>query len=150
MEAKYGKVLSVNRSENKGEKKIGIDEGYLEQGFGLAKDAHGGPWHRQVSLLSLESVEKMRNRGVEIAFGDFAENLTVEGIDLPKLPIGTQLKAGESLLEVTQIGKECHKGCAIREQVGFCIMPTEGIFARVLNSGWVRVGDTVEILGSNA
>ncbi len=150
MEAKFGTILSVNRSDNKGEKKVGIGEAYLEKGFGLENDAHGGPWHRQVSLLSLASVEKMRALGCEIAFGDFAENLTVEGIDLPSLPIGTQLRAGESLLEVTQIGKECHKGCAIMQQVGHCVMPKEGIFARVLDSGWVRIGDKVEILESNA
>jgi len=111
---------------------------------------HSGDWHRQVSLLSLSSVEKMRALGAIIVYGDFAENLTVAGIDVATLPIGTRLQVGEVQMEVTQIGKECHnKACAIKKQVGTCVMPTEGIFAKVLTSGWVRTGDSVEVAGEN-
>ncbi len=147
-----GKVLSVNISEQKGEKKHNIDEAYIKEGYGLENDAHGGDWHRQVSLLSLSSFEKMRNWGAEVYYGDFAENLTVDGMDVYVLPVGTRLKAGEAMLEVTQIGKECHQGCAIREQVGDCVMPREGIFARVLESGRIKVGDAIVVLelGSGA
>ncbi len=110
-------------------------------------DAHGGQWHRQVSLLSQTSVDKMRAMGAEVDFGDFAENITLEGIEVSRLPIGTRLKAGEVLMEVTQIGKECHnQGCAIKKQVGTCVMPLEGIFARVLEGGWIAAGDSIEVL----
>lgn len=147
MDNKTGTVLAVNISQKKGEKKSNVNEAVILENWGVENDAHAGDWHRQVSLLSLSSVEKMRNMGVDIKFGDFAENLTIDGIEVSKLPIGTKLKIGEVVLEVTQIGKECHnKGCAIKRQVGSCVMPIEGIFARVINSGPVKVGDTVEVL----
>ncbi len=141
-----GRILAVCTSEEKGEKKSDVGQAMLVAEHGLEGDAHAGPWHRQVSLLSLTSVEKMRNRGIEISFGDFAENLTVEGLDVWSLPVGTRLVVGTDVeLEVTQIGKECHQGCAIRQQVGDCVMPREGIFARVLKGGMVRVGDPITV-----
>ncbi len=141
-----GKVLAVCVSANKGEKKTDIIEANLVREHGIEGDAHAGDWHRQVSLLSLDSVNKMRDRGIAINYGDFAENLTVEGVELYTLPLGTRLKVGgEVELEVTQIGKACHHGCAIRQQVGDCVMPREGIFARVIRGGKVSSGDTVEV-----
>ena len=114
---------------------------------GLEGDAHAGFAHRQVSLLAVESIAKMKARGLEVAPGDFAENITTSGIDLVSLPIGTRLRLGKALLEVSQIGKVCHSGCSIFEQVGDCIMPREGIFARVLSGGRVSAGDSIEVLG---
>lgn len=141
-----GEVLAVNISSKRGEKKHNINEAYVKADWGIEVDAHSGDWHRQVSLLSLSSVEKMRQLGVVLDFGDFAENLTVDGLDVAKLPLGTRLKVGEVMMEVTQIGKECHnKGCAIKKQVGTCVMPIEGIFAKVLSSGWIKTGDTIEV-----
>lgn len=149
MNTNKGKVLAVNISAKRGEIKHDVKAAYLEADWGIKEDAHSGAWHRQVSLLSLSSVEKMRKMGVEVDFGAFAENLTVDGIQVALLPLGTHLKVGEAVLEVTQIGKECHnKGCAIKQQVGTCVMPVEGIFGRVLTPGWVRTGDIVEILES--
>ncbi len=114
--------------------------------FGLAGDAHAGPWHRQVSLLANESIEKMRAMGLKVGYGDFAENITTEGIDLVHLPIGTEIRIGDSvLLRVTQIGKECHERCAIYYQAGDCVMPKEGIFAEVIKEGDVKVGDEIII-----
>lgn len=142
-----GKILAVCTSEKKGEKKHDVGEAVLRQDHGMEGDAHSGPWHRQVSLLSLDSVNKMRAMGADVYYGDFAENLTIEGIELFTLPIGTRMKVGAEIeLEVTQIGKECHTGCAIRQQVGDCVMPREGIFARVITGGTVRVGDTIEVV----
>jgi len=144
-----GQVLAVNISEKRGIKKHNINEAYIKSDWGIESDAHSGDWHRQISLLSLSSVEKMRALGATIDYGDFAENLTVDGINVATLPIGTLLQIGEVKMEVTQIGKECHnKACAIKKQVGTCVMPVEGIFARTLSSGWVRVGDKVEVLES--
>lgn len=123
------KVLSINISEKKGVIKNPIKEGIFIEEHGLKDDAHAGKWHRQVSLLSQESIDKMIKMGVDgLEAGKFAENITTEGIVLYELPVGTRLKIGETIQEVTQIGKECHKGCAIKNQVGTCIMPTEGIF----------------------
>ena len=141
-----GKIISVNVSDNKGEKKHNIEQCLLREGHGLDNDAHAGPWHRQVSLLAAESIEKIRKMGLDVKPGDFAENLTTEGIELPTLPIGTRLRVGEVLMKVTQIGKECHTRCAIFTQVGDCVMPKEGIFTEVVAGGEVRVGDEVEIL----
>lgn len=147
MDKSAGQVLAVNISEKRGIKKHNVNEAFIRSDWGIEVDAHSGDWHRQVSLLSLSSVEKMRAMGASIDFGDFAENLTVDGIDVAALPLGTHLRIGEVEMEVTQIGKECHnKGCAIKKQVGTCVMPIEGIFARTLNSGWVRVGDPISIL----
>lgn len=114
--------------------------------MGLVGDAHAGPWHRQLSLLALESIQTMRDRGLSVNPGDFAENITVQGLRLHTLPIGTRLALGSVEVEVTQIGKECHSGCAIRQQTGDCVMPREGIFVRVLNPGQVRPGDPVRLL----
>jgi MOSC domain-containing protein YiiM len=140
------KVIAVCRSANKGERKKNIGEGFLQTGQGLLEDAHGGDWHRMLSLLAMESIESMRAKGLDVGPGDFAENITTEGIELATLPIGTRLKLGDSLVEVTQIGKECHHRCAIYYQAGDCVMPREGIFARIIASGKVAVGDPVEIL----
>jgi len=140
------RVAAVCRSEHKGEKKKDVGRGYLQAGQGLLEDAHGGDWHRMLSLLALESIESMREKGLDVGPGDFAENITTRGIELVSLPIGTRLKVGEALVEVTQIGKECHNRCAIYYQAGDCVMPREGIFARVLESGPVQVGDPIEIL----
>lgn len=144
-----GEVLAVNVSSKRGEIKHNVNEAFIKENYGLETDAHSGDWHRQVSLLSLTSFEKMRQMGaIGLDYGVFAENITVGGIDVATLPLLTHLKVGEAILEVTQIGKECHnQGCAIKKQVGSCVMPVEGIFTRVLNSGWVRVGDSVEIMG---
>lgn len=141
-----GKIVAVCSSEKKGMRKKNIFKGELLQDFGLAGDAHGGPWHRQVSLLALESIEKMRSLGLDVHPGDFAENLTTAGIVLPALPVGTRLQIGpEAEGEVTQIGKECHDRCAIYYQAGDCVMPREGIFIKVLKGGPVQVGDLVEV-----
>jgi len=139
-----GKILAVNISEEKGTKKTNIQSCALLKDFGLKGDAHAGPWHRQVSLLANESIEKMRAMGLSVSYGDFAENITTEGIDLVHLPIGTTIRIGDSVvLQVTQIGKECHERCAIYYQVGDCVMPKEGIFAEVMNEGEVKVGDEI-------
>lgn len=139
-----GRILAVCISERKGERKKAISSGLLIENFGLQGDAHAGDWHRQISLLGDESVDKMRAAGLDVGAGDFAENLTIIGINLPLLPIGTRLRVGATaLLEVTQIGKECHHHCAIYQQVGDCVMPREGIFARVLRGGPVAKDDTV-------
>lgn len=144
---KLARVLSVNISEEKGVVKDPIKQGKFIENHGLENDAHSGDWHRQVSLLGKESFEKMEELGAEnLKFGDFAENITTEGIILYELPIGTRLVIGETLHEVTQIGKKCHSGCAISKTVGKCIMPKEGIFTRVLKGGIIKEGDTIEVL----
>ena len=141
------KVLSINISEKKGVIKTPIKEGIFIEEHGLKDDAHAGKWHRQVSLLAQESIDKMIKMGIsDLDAGKFAENITTEGIVLHELPVGTRLKIGETIQEVTQIGKECHKGCAIKNQVGTCIMPTEGIFTRIIKGGVIREGDSIEIL----
>jgi len=142
-----GKVIAVCRSEHKGTRKENIGCGLFEENYGLAEDAHSdSSTHRQVSLLAIESINKMREMGLELVPGDFAENLTTEGIDLVELPVGTRLSVGgDVLLEVSQIGKECHTGCAIFKQVGKCIMPKEGIFATVLRGGEVKEGDAIQV-----
>jgi len=139
-----GKVIAVCISTNKGERKTPVAAVELREEHGIVGDAHAGPWHRQVSLLARESIDKMRILGLDVTTGDFAENLTTEGVDLLALPIGTRLSVGETELEVTQIGKECHTRCAIYHQAGDCVMPKEGIFARVLRGGIVRPGDEVK------
>ena len=141
-----GKVIAINSSETKGVPKEAIDKGYFEVRCGLQGDAHAGDWHRQVSLLGVESINKMKKVGfADLETGSFAENITTEGIILFELPIGTKLKIGETLMMVTQIGKECHMGCAIREKTGDCVMPREGIFAEIITSGWIKPGDEIEI-----
>jgi MOSC domain-containing protein YiiM len=145
-----GKVIAVCKSDKKETKKEPVDSGILKEGYGLVGDAHADPkTHRQVSLLSVSSIEKMRKLGLNVGPGDFAENLTIEGVELLSLTPGKRLQIGdEIILEITQIGKECHTGCAIFRQVGKCIMPKEGIFARVIRGGKVKVGDPVLLVGS--
>lgn len=133
-------VMEVCTSLNKGERKKPVASVELVTGHGIAGDAHAGDWHRQVSLLARESIDKMRAMGLDVSAGDFAENITTTGIDLVSLPIGSRLELGGALLEVTQIGKECHTRCAIFYQAGDCVMPREGIFARVLKGGAVSAG----------
>lgn len=142
-----GYVVAVCTSPQKGMRKKNIGTGRLVVDHGLEGDAHAGPWHRQVSLLALESVQKMRDAGLDVNPGDFAENITTVGLDLVSLPIGTKIAIGpDALGEVTQIGKECHTRCAIYYQAGDCVMPKEGIFVKVLRDGTVKVGDEVLVL----
>lgn len=143
-----GKVLAVCVSEAKGTEKANVNTGKFLKQWGIENDAHAGNWHRQVSLISADKVEAFKASApeVEIKDGAFGENLVVEGIDFSSLPIGTKFKAGDVLLEMTQIGKECHHGCAIRERVGDCIMPREGVFAVVLEEGTISVGDDLVIV----
>lgn len=144
-----GKVVAVCISEKKGMRKVSIGEANLIPNWGMEGDAHGGKWHRQISLLSASSIEKMKEigkqKGLDLMPGDFAENITTEGLELFTLPVGTYLKAGETLLEVTQIGKSCHHHCEIFQQVGQCVMPKEGIFTRVLVGGKIKEEDSIEI-----
>ena len=139
------RIVAVCKSEEKGTRKEAVAEGLFKEGYGLIGDAHAdSSTHRQVSLLAMESINKMSEMGFDLGPGDFAENLTTEGLEVASLPVGTQISIGEDiLLEVTQIGKECHSGCAIYRQIGKCIMPKEGVFARVLRGGSVRVGDQI-------
>lgn len=141
-----GEIVAVCVSKKKGERKENIGEGILRKNYGILGDAHAKNFHRQVSLLSLESINRMRNMGVEVKPGDFAENLTVKNLNFKDIKIGTRLKINRVLLEVTQIGKECKNPCAIYQKVGKCIMPEEGIFARVLRGGKVRTGDKIEVV----
>ena len=141
-----GKVLAVNISVDKGTKKTNIQSCTLLKDLGLKGDAHAGPWHRQVSLLANESIEKVKAKGLKVGYGDFAENITTEGVDLIHLPIGTEIRIGNSIiLRVTQIGKECHGRCAVYYEVGDCVMPKEGIFAEVVSAGEVKAGDEIII-----
>ncbi len=140
-------VVEVSISKEKGTRKENIPEGVLIENHGFKDDAHAGDWHRQVSLLAMESIEKIRAKGLDVGPGDFAENITTRGIDLVNLPIGTRLKVGEEvLMEVTQIGKECHTRCAIYYQAGDCVMPREGIFTKVLKGGRVKKSDPIVVI----
>ncbi len=141
-----GRVVDVCVSENKGERKKPVEQVVVRAEHGIVDDAHAGAWHRQVSLLAIESIRKMQEKGLDVSSGDFAENITTEGIDLPSLPIGTKLEIGETLSEVTQIGKECHTRCAIYHQAGDCVMPREGIFVKILRGGTIRRGDRIEVV----
>ncbi|HXZ30290.1 MAG TPA: MOSC domain-containing protein [Dehalococcoidia bacterium] len=141
------KIIAVCNSKEKGTRKQAGTKGILKEDYGLVGDAHADCCtHRQVSLLAMESIDKMRRLGFEVGPGDFAENLTTQGVELVSLPVGTKISVGKDvLLKVTQIGKECHSGCAIYQEIGKCIMPKEGIFARVIRGGFVRAGDEVRI-----
>jgi MOSC domain-containing protein YiiM len=139
-------VVAVCISEKKGERKKPVESVELRENHGIVGDAHAGDWHRQVSLLARESIDKMRALGLDVNAGDFAENLTTTGIDLVSLPIGSRLQVGGTLLEVTQIGKECHTRCAIFYQAGDCVMPKEGIFVRVITGGVIRPGDVIQTI----
>jgi len=138
-----GKLIAICTSENKGTQKQQVESAVLRKDHGIEGDAHAGNWHRQVSLLGLEKIEAFRERGAEVEFGAFGENLVIEGFDFRNLPVGTRFRIGDVLLEMTQIGKECHTHCAIYHMVGDCIMPREGVFAKVLEGGEVKVGDEV-------
>ncbi len=141
-----GTIKAISISQRKGVPKTNVSQAELRRDHGLVGDAHAGPWHRQVSLLAVESIDRLRNNGTEIGPGSFAENITTQGLDLTGLRVGSRLRIGGRLeLEVTQIGKRCHGRCAIFEQLGDCVMPREGVFAQVLNSGCIHVGDTVEV-----
>ncbi len=141
------KIVSIAISKKKGTPKTPVDEAYLVKEHGLEGDAHSGPWHRQVSLLASESIDQANLQGLNVGFGDFAENIATVGVDWKTLPIGTRARLGaQVLLEITQIGKECHNRCAIYYKAGDCIMPREGVFARVLEEGPIRCGDPIEIL----
>ena len=140
-----GKVLSINISEKKGTPKTAVNPGVMIENFGFEGDAHAGKWHRQISLLAKESIEKAKNGPTGgLCHGIFAENITTEGIELYTLPVGTRLSVGECIIEISQIGKECHEGCAISKLVGQCVMPREGVFAVVIKGGKVFEGDIIE------
>lgn len=147
-----GKIISLNISDKKGVRKKPVKEVLLKTEYGIEGDAHASSaWHRQVSLLAVESIKKMQDKGLDVKPGDFAENITTEGIDLPKLPVGTKMTIGKNVeVEVSQIGKKCHTRCAIYYQAGDCVMPKEGIFVRVLSGGIVREGDQIAITLENA
>ena len=141
------KIVSIAVSKKKGTPKIPVKDANLIQNHGLENDAHAGTWHRQVSFLASESIDQAREQGLDVTFGDFAENIATAGIDWKNIPIGTRLQVGNAaLVEVTQIGKECHNKCAIYYKAGDCIMPREGIFARVLQGGDIHCGDPIEII----
>jgi len=144
-----GKVVSVNVSETKGVRKKPVREVLIKLNFGIEGDAHASStWHRQVSLLAIESIRKAQGSGLNVQPGDFAENITTEGIDLPRLPVGTKMTIGDAVeVEVSQIGKVCHTRCEIYNQAGDCIMPKEGIFVKALRGGLVREGDIIEVKG---
>lgn len=139
------KIIAISTSEKKGQKKRNVESAELIENMGIKRDAHAGFMHRQISLLGIESIELMRTRGANVNPGDFAENITVEGITLFELPVGTTMTIGDTELEISQIGKECHTNCEIFHQVGSCIMPTQGVFAVVKKGGMIHVGDTVEV-----
>ena len=141
-----GTVVSVNLSEKKTVRKTRGTEGVLVANHGFEGDAHAGDWHRQVSLLAEESIEKMQAKGLDVTWGDFAENITTRGVDLLDLPVGSRVRVGGTLLEISQIGKVCHTKCAIYYQAGDCVMPREGLFAVVRTGGPVRVDDSIEVV----
>lgn len=140
-----GKIMAICISEKRGTQKKRIPEAELIAEFGIKEDAHGGKWHRQVSLLSYETIEAFKARGASVQDGAFGENIVVSGIDLIHLPVGTRLSCKEVLLEVTQIGKECHSHCEIYHKMGECIMPSNGIFTRVLHGGTIEIGDEINV-----
>ena len=145
-----GKVTAVCISEKRGTKKKEVQSAFFRQNWGIENDAHAGDWHRQVSLLPIEKIEAFRAKGADVDFGDFGENLIVEGYELRELPVGTNIRIGEALLEITQIGKECHSHCEIYKAMGDCIMPREAIFAKVIKSGRICPGDEVALLPLDA
>jgi MOSC domain-containing protein YiiM len=140
---KKGFVVSISTSAEKGMRKTPVESAFLRPEHGIEGDAHAGPWHRQVSLLAEESIEKMRSKGLDVSYGDFAENITTRGLVLYEIPVGTRMRIGECYAEVTQIGKECHDRCAIYYAAGDCVMPREGIFVRILKGGAVKKGDEI-------
>ena len=146
-----GRIKAISVSKDRGTRKHNVPTAELKAGFGITTDAHAGNWHRQISLLGQESIDKFRAKGADIKPGDFAENITTEGIDLASLAIGSKLKLGsDAEVEITQFGKQCHQGCEILKQVGDCIMPREGVFAKVTKAGEAKVGDIVEVLNGQS
>lgn len=145
-----GKLRAICISEKRGTEKTEVPEAEIKKEWGICNDAHGGNWHRQISLLSGEKVDEFRSRGADIANGAFGENLIIEGYDLRALPVGTRFRIGEVLLELTQIGKECHSHCEIYKRMGDCIMPREGVFAVVIEEGHIKKGDSVTVLPASA
>jgi MOSC domain-containing protein YiiM len=140
------KIVSIATSKKKGTRKGLVDEAFLKKEHGLEGDAHAGEWHRQVSFLASEEIDKARQSGLDVSFGDFAENIATTGIDWKNIPLGTRIRLGsDALVEITQIGKECHNRCAIYYKAGDCIMPREGVFARVLQEGKIKCGDPIQI-----
>ena len=140
------KIVSIATSRKKGTQKVTVDEALLIKEHGLEGDAHAGSWHRQVSFLASEEIDKAREKGLEVTFGDFAENIATTGVDWKNIPVGSRIRLGQNaLVEITQIGKECHKRCAIYYKAGDCIMPREGVFGRVLEEGKIRCGDPIRI-----
>lgn len=141
------KVLSINISEKKGTIKVPVDKAEIKLNYGIVNDAHAGNWHRQISMLASESIDKMKQKGFNhLKFGDFAENITTQGIEVYLLPVGSKLRIGECEVEVTQIGKKCHSGCEIKKITGDCVMPREGIFVKVIKEGYIKVNDNIEVL----
>lgn len=141
-----GRVMGICISEKRGTQKKEIGEANIVEGWGIEGDAHGGNWHRQVSLLSFEKIEAFRKKGAEVDFGAFGENLIVEGYDLRTLPLGSRFRIQDAELELTQIGKECHSHCEIYKKMGECIMPREGVFTKVIHGGSIKNGDAVELI----
>lgn len=141
-----GKVVAVCVSEIKGVQKINVHTANFIEDFGIEQDAHAGKWHRQVSLLSFDKIEEFRARGAEVKNGAFGENLIVKGIDFRNCPLGTRFRCNQVILELTQIGKECHKGCEIFKVMGDCIMPREGVFTKVIHGGSITEGDELEVI----
>ena len=147
MAATKGRIKAISVSKERGTKKVNVPEAELLADFGIIGDAHAANWHRQVSLLAAESIDKMTAKGAKVSPGDFAENITTEGLNLHELPVGSKLKLGQSVeLEITQFGKKCHSRCEIFEQVGDCIMPREGVFAKVTRAGAINVGGVIEVI----
>lgn len=141
------KIVSIALSKKKGTRKTQVDSAVLREEHGLVGDGHAGAWERQVSFLAVERIEECKTRGLNVTFGDFAENIATEGIDWKRVPLGNRFRLGDSaVVEITKIGKECHKKCAIYYQAGDCIMPREGVFARVLEGGTIRCGDPINPL----
>lgn len=141
-----GKIMAVCISEKRGTQKKNVQKGNLIADFGLESDAHAGNWHRQISLLSYDEITAFRQKGADVDLGDFGENLVVSGFDFKTLPIGTKLQCNQAILELTQIGKECHHHCQIYQKMGDCIMPREGVFAKVIQSGTIKIGDEMYIV----
>lgn len=141
------KVVSINISEKKGTIKVPVDKAEIKLNHGIVNDAHAGNWHRQISMLASESIDKMKRKGFNhLKFGDFAENITTQGIEVYLLPVGSKLRIGECEVEVTQIGKKCHSGCEIKKITGDCVMPREGIFVKVIKEGNIKINDNIEVL----
>lgn len=150
MEEGYMKINAISISDRKGIRKKNVESSVLIEEFGLESDAHGGKWHRQVSFLAEESIQSMREKGLDVVAGNFAENITTEGIDLPSLPVGSHLTIAGTEVVISQLGKICHNRCAIYHQAGDCVMPREGIFGVVIKGGKIAVGDTIRITGKQS